>query len=135
MSNVITRQPFFINSHYWIVAGDQTRVYSSAFAKYIILPDPKYDQWLALGFLPTQIDTEENLWDVLQQAAPSALSGLNLPIKLTAYNRLLLINKLTSSIADSLISGLIPNDPVIKDVALKLQPDIDAAKPKIQVPI
>lgn len=118
-----------INNNYWIVANDQTKVYSSAKASYSQLPDPKYDQWIASGFVPSRINSEEELWDVLQVQYPQALVGLNLPIKQKSYNRDTLISKMIGAIADSLIAGKVPTDPLLVDMFVKLQPDIQAARP------
>jgi len=53
---------------YWIVAGDQTRVYASARQAYVPVDDPTYTEWLTAGGIPTAIDTEMNLGDSLQAA-------------------------------------------------------------------
>ncbi len=62
------------SNHYWIVAGDETRVYSSALAAYVTLPNAGYTAWLAEGRLPTRIASEVELWQVLAQQAPAGLS-------------------------------------------------------------
>lgn len=55
---------------YWKV-GDKspgTQVYSSAVDDYVLLTNPTYIAWLASGGRPTNIDTEQNLADVLSLA-------------------------------------------------------------------
>ena len=52
---------------YWIVGGSTTQVYSSkpAVRDYVPVADPAYVAWLADGTLPTNIDTEASLGEVL----------------------------------------------------------------------
>lgn len=55
---------------YWLV-GDKapgTQVYSSAADAYVPLNNATYVSWLASGGTPTNIDTEQNLADVLAAA-------------------------------------------------------------------
>ena len=70
---------FDIRNWYWIVGGngphianagdpftgDETRVYSSKRAAYVPASDPTYVAWLAGDLVPTRIDTEANLIEVL----------------------------------------------------------------------
>lgn len=58
---------------YWIVAGDETRVWSSRLAAYVLVSDPAYSQWIADGNLPTRIVNEAELWDVLAANYPAGL--------------------------------------------------------------
>lgn len=52
-------------SWYWIVAGDSTKVFSSASGDYVPATDPAYAAWCSDGSTPTNIDTEANLGAVL----------------------------------------------------------------------
>jgi hypothetical protein len=54
--------------HYWIVAGDETRAWSSASAAYVAADDPDHATWLAAGRLPTRIASEAELDAVLLAA-------------------------------------------------------------------
>ena len=56
---------------YWIVAGDESRVYSSARARYVPPDDPIYTAWLQSGRLPTRIASERDLVDVLLAQYPA----------------------------------------------------------------
>jgi len=65
---------------YWFVAGDRTKVFSSASGDYVPVSDPTFIAWGADGTLPTNIDTEANLGAVLapyliRPANASVLSG------------------------------------------------------------
>ncbi len=63
----ITRPPYDPANWYWKV-GDKspgTQVYSSAVDDYVLLADSIYVAWLASGGKPSNIDTEQNLADVL----------------------------------------------------------------------
>jgi len=68
--------------HYWIVNGDETRVYSSARAQYVSVDDQTYVAWLAGdgGRVPTRIVSEEELLDVLREQAPEVLPAEQKPI-------------------------------------------------------
>lgn len=55
---------------YWIVAGDETRVYSSAVGNYVPVANEDYQAWLADENNPTRIASEAELGEVL---APYAL--------------------------------------------------------------
>jgi hypothetical protein len=50
---------------YWIVAGDESRVFSSKTGDYVQLGDAAYVAWLALGGVPTRIISEAELGEVL----------------------------------------------------------------------
>ncbi|CAL8972927.1 hypothetical protein RHODGE_RHODGE_01042 [Rhodoplanes serenus] len=66
--------------HYWIVAGDETRVWSSARGDYVPTNDAPYTAWREAGGVATRISTEQDLTDVL------ALYGLRGPhVDLAAY--------------------------------------------------
>ena len=53
---------------YWLVGGSETQVYSSAAAGYVAVDDEIFAGWLADGGIPTAIETEAELWDVLRKA-------------------------------------------------------------------
>lgn len=50
---------------YWIIAGDDRQVYSSASAATVGTGDKAYKAWLAQGNAPTRIATMDELKDVL----------------------------------------------------------------------
>ena len=50
---------------YWIIAGDDRQVYSSARASTIAIGDKAYKTWLAQGNVPTRIASMDELKDVL----------------------------------------------------------------------
>lgn len=59
---------------YWIVAGDETRAFSSASGGYVPSDNAVFVAWKSDGTLPTRIDTEANLGEVL---APYRLRPLS----------------------------------------------------------
>jgi len=61
-------KPYDSNRWYWIVGGDASQVFSSAAGSYVPVADAAYVAWLEDGSLPTQIDTMENLGEVLAVA-------------------------------------------------------------------
>jgi hypothetical protein len=58
-------KPFDARNWYWIVVGDETRVYSSSSGDYVPISNPAYVAWLADGTLPTRIANEVELGEVL----------------------------------------------------------------------
>jgi hypothetical protein len=56
---------------YWLVAGDDTRLWSSRRAAYVLAEDAIYQAWLTEGHLPTRIADEVELVDVLLKAYPA----------------------------------------------------------------
>lgn len=50
---------------YWVVGGDQSKVFSSASGTYVAPTDPTYLAWVTAGGVPTNIDTAANLGAVL----------------------------------------------------------------------
>ncbi len=52
---------------YWVVGGDQTKVFSSAVGDYVPVSDATYVSWLSDEGAPTVIDTENNLAEVLSR--------------------------------------------------------------------
>jgi hypothetical protein len=55
-------------AHYWIVAGDDTQVWSSALPGYVAADNADYLAWRDAGGLPTRIASEEELDAVLVAA-------------------------------------------------------------------
>ena len=55
---------------YWIVAGDESRVWSSRRKAYVPDDDEDYGTFLALGRRPTRIASEAELAAVLEQQYP-----------------------------------------------------------------
>lgn len=53
---------------YWIVAGDETQLFSSAIGDYVQADDATYQAWAADGTLPTRIASEIELGAVLADA-------------------------------------------------------------------
>jgi hypothetical protein len=66
---------------YWIVAGDETRVFSSKTGDYVQLNDVRYLAWLNLGGSPSRIASEAELGEVL---APTAVRPVRAAV-LDAY--------------------------------------------------
>jgi hypothetical protein len=58
-------KPFTPRNWYWIVNGSTTQVYSSAVGNYVPVNNAAYVAWLADDNMPTRIDTEANLGEVL----------------------------------------------------------------------
>ncbi len=56
--------------HYWIVGGDENRLWSSARAVYVAAEDAVLAGAVAAGLSPTRIASEAELWDVLASHAP-----------------------------------------------------------------
>lgn len=54
---------------YWIVAGDETKVYSSVSGDYVPVADATYAAWTADGTPPSRIASEAELGEVLSQHA------------------------------------------------------------------
>lgn len=54
---------------YWIVAGDETKTYSSAAGDYVPAADTTYQAWIAAGNAPTRIASEDELGEVLDPYA------------------------------------------------------------------
>lgn len=54
---------------YWIVGGDESRVYSSAIGGYLPADDAGYLAWLAGGGVATRILNEDELAEVLANAS------------------------------------------------------------------
>lgn len=64
---------------YWIVAGSDTQVFSSASGDYVLVSDASYQAWLASGNAPTRIASEAELGEVLApyQIRPAAAGVLD----------------------------------------------------------
>lgn len=77
MSDLPTYTP---TDWYWKVNNSTTQVYSSRVGNYIPVEDKTYVGWLSNGGIPTSIETEAALGDVLSQysirpVATSVLDG------------------------------------------------------------
>ena len=66
---MITYTPY---DWYWIVAGDESRVWSSKASAYVSVSDATFQAWLDRGGIPTRIASEEELSGVLR---PYGLRG------------------------------------------------------------
>lgn len=64
---------------YWIVAGDETRVYSSKIGDYVLVSDATYQASISAGGVPTRIASEDELAEVLApyQIRPAAATVLD----------------------------------------------------------
>lgn len=58
---------FNVANWYWTVGGDLTKVYSSKVGDYVLVSDVTYVAWLDAGGIPTVIDSEVSLGQVLAQ--------------------------------------------------------------------
>lgn len=58
---------------YWIIAGDQDKVWSSAAAGYVDIDDAAYAAWLEAGGGPTPIGSLAELAEVLAAQYPSGM--------------------------------------------------------------
>jgi hypothetical protein len=56
---------FDVKDWYWIVAGDDTRLFSSKTGDYVLPGNAAYVAWLAAGGAPTRIVSEAELGEVL----------------------------------------------------------------------
>jgi len=68
----------FPGAWYWIIGEDDSRVYSSAHARFVPADEAVYQAWLAQGNRPTRIDTAESLSQVLAKVWPQGM-GPELP--------------------------------------------------------
>jgi hypothetical protein len=66
---------------FWIVAGDETKVFSSASGDFVTVTAPAYQAWRASGGAPTRIASTAELGEVL---APLSLRPSNATV-LDAY--------------------------------------------------
>jgi len=66
--------PYDPRNWYWIVASDETKVYSSVVGDYVQAADKTYQAWVAAGNTPTRIASEDELGEVLD---PYALRPAN----------------------------------------------------------
>jgi hypothetical protein len=57
---------------YWIVAGDQSKVFSSYQSAYVSSDDVRYQRWVATNGGPTFIALESDLVELLAEKAPGA---------------------------------------------------------------
>ena len=63
MSNIFRAENWF-----WIVAGDETRVYASARRAYVPIEDSIYAAWIKSDNAATRISSEAELFDMLRAA-------------------------------------------------------------------
>ena len=68
--------PYSPDNWYWIVAGDESRVWSSKASAYVPADDATYQAWREAGGIPSRIASEQELADVLR---PYGLFGPVLP--------------------------------------------------------
>lgn len=68
--------PYDPTDWYWIVAGDESRVWSSKASAYVPVSDATFQAWLDHGGIPSRIASEQELADVLR---PYGLFGPVLP--------------------------------------------------------
>lgn len=64
------------NDWYWVVLGNSTHVFSSAACAFVENRDSVFQAWLDSGNYPTQINSEEELRDVLAAQNPAGWPGL-----------------------------------------------------------
>lgn len=67
--------PYNVSNWYWIVGDNASQAWSSAAAAYISSDDATYKYWLSLGYLPTKIESEASLQQVLAQQYPAGWPG------------------------------------------------------------
>lgn len=71
---------------YWVVGGDETKVYSSRIGGYLPAGSPSYLAWLEEGNRATRIASEDELIAVLREQAPNGLpEALRPPRRLSTY--------------------------------------------------
>ncbi len=73
-------KPYNPTNWYWIVGGDETKVFSSASGNYVQPNNPAYAAWRADGTTPTRIASDAELGEVLapysiRPAAAAVLDG------------------------------------------------------------
>lgn len=71
-------QPYNPSAWYWIVAGSETQVYSSAACAYVPVEDESFTAWMEAGGMPTAIAEEADLEAVLSAQYPAGWPGLAL---------------------------------------------------------
>jgi hypothetical protein len=95
--------------HYWIVAGDASRAFSSASGAYVAASDARYLAWQDAGNVPSAIVDEATLWDLLNVQAPQAVPEASRPVPTISKAQCLLWllqqGKSESDI-DALIAGI-----------------------------
>lgn len=113
--------------HYWIVAGDETRLWSSAARARVSPDDAGYVAFLDRGGLPTRILNEAELWDVLREQAPDRLpEDVPTPVPASVSLRQLVLGLLSygkSDDAQALAARTIPPgfQPVIDQMPTEQQ--------------
>ena len=74
---------------YWFVAGDTTRVWSSARAAYVPVTDPAYLAWLADGNVTIEVVSEDELSKTLNDLGLGHLAPIDLTLPGRNYNALI----------------------------------------------
>jgi hypothetical protein len=71
--------PFDARNWYWFVAGDRTKVFSSASGDFVLVDNPAYAAWVNAGGVVTKIASAAELGDVLAAYSlrPQAASVLD----------------------------------------------------------
>lgn len=67
-----------VEDWYWIVAGDETKVFSSLSRSFVSIEDKKYLKFLEEGGFETWIDTIANLKDVINEPVKAQLKELDI---------------------------------------------------------
>lgn len=62
---------------YWFVAGNQSQLYSSKVGTYVQSNNAGYQSWLNAGGLPSSVNSETELGDVLASYILSNFPGMN----------------------------------------------------------
>ncbi|PRF79644.1 hypothetical protein C6Q12_03855 [Burkholderia multivorans] len=62
---------FDVTNWYWIVGGDESRVWSSRRARFVDVTDAEYLEWIEAGGASTKIDTIDSLGDTLYAQYPA----------------------------------------------------------------
>lgn len=63
------------NNWYWYVGDDKTKAYSSKKGDYVSTSDADFLSWISSGNIPTSIDTEDSLSEVLANASVRPLNA------------------------------------------------------------
>ena len=64
---------YYVRDYYWVVSGDETRVYSSAMRGFVSATDLPYRDFLASGQIAAHIASEVELYELLEQQYPAGL--------------------------------------------------------------
>lgn len=94
---------------YWFVAGDETKVYSSAAGRFVQLSNKAYEDWLASGGRPSRIISLDELAEVLSNANVRPIDADMLDRYKTAH-----AGKLTLEIVAKLLFAIVNDRRVDK---------------------